>query len=153
MGEGSVARSEIEVDTTEIFGNALGCAFSRGIRDAVVRELGLDPKPGKPLESGLVLQAIAMAEASWQAMQGVDFMTQLMLSAAAHSRAFVETCRALGLPPGTVSAQQRTAVDACMQERFAQAARQGNVPVAPALAQQWLHAELTALQAQAPEQG
>ncbi len=96
------ARSEIEVDTTEIFVAVLGCAFSRHIRDAVVRELGLYPKPGQPLESRLVLQAIAMAEASWKALQGLDFMTQWMLSAAAHGRAFVETCRALGLSPGAV---------------------------------------------------
>ncbi|MNF02500.1 hypothetical protein D3C80_2016530 [compost metagenome] len=91
-----------------------------------------------------------MAETSREALQGVDFMTQLMFSAAAHSRAFVETCHALGLPPDAVSAQQRADVDACLRERFSQAARQGACPVAPALAQQWLHAELTALRAQTP---
>lgn len=146
MSEGS----EVELDTIEIFVAALGRAFFRGIQGAVVRELGLDPKPGQPLESRLVLQAITMAEASWQALQGVDFMTQLMLSAAAHSSAFVEACRALGLAPDAVSAQQRAAVDACMRKRFAQAVRQGNFPVAPALAQQWLRAELMAVQTQAP---
>lgn len=151
MSEGLVARSDIEVDSTQIFVDALGRAFSRGIQDAVVRELGLDPKPGQPLESRLVLQAIAMAEASWQALQGVDFMTQLMLSAAAHSSVFVATCRALGLPPDAVSAPQRAAIDGSMQERFAQAAREGNSPVAPALAQQWLHAELSALPEQTPD--
>ncbi len=151
MSEGLVARSDIEVDTTQIFVDALGRAFSRGIQDAVVRELGLDPKPGQPLESQRVLQAIAMAETSWQALQGVDFMTQLMLSATAQSRVFVETCHALGLPPDAVSARQRAAVDGCMQERFAQAACEGNFPVAPALAQQWLHAELSAVQAQTPD--
>ncbi len=151
MKEGFGVCTEIEVDTTEIFVETLGRAFPRGIQDAVVRELGLDPKPGQPLESRLALQAIAMAEASWQALQGVDFMTQSMLSAAAHSSAFVETCRALGLAPGAISAQQRAAVDARMQERFAQAVRQGNIPVASARAQQWLHVELTALQAQTPD--
>lgn len=144
MSEGS----EVELDTVEIFVTALGRAFFGGIQDAVVRELGLDPEPGRPLESRLVLQAITMAEASWQALQGVDFMTQLMLSAAAHSRAFDETCRALGLAPDAVSAQQRAAVDGGMQKRFAQAVRQGDFPVAPALAQQWLRAELTGLQTQ-----
>lgn len=151
MSEDWVARFDIAVDTTQIFVDALGCAFSPGIQDAVVRELGLDPKPGQPLESPLVLQAIAMAETSWQALQGVDFMTQWMRSAAAQSRVFVATCRALGLLPDAVSARQRAAVDGSMRERFAQAAREGNSPVAPALAQQWLHAELSALPAQTPD--
>ncbi|WP_159910943.1 hypothetical protein [Pantoea sp. 18069] len=151
MSERFGARSEFDVDTTAIFADALGRAFSRGIQDAVVRELGLGPRPGQPLESRLVLQAITMAEASQQALQGVDFMTQLMFSAAARSAGFLDACRALGLPPEAVSPQQRAAVDACMQERFAQAALQGQFPVAPALAQQWLHAELTALKMQTPE--
>lgn len=133
------------VDTTSIFADALGQAFSGGIQDAVVRELGLAPNPGQPLASRLVLQAIAMAETSQQALQGVDFMTQLMFSAAAQGGEFMDACRALGLAPEAVSAQQRAVVDARMKERFAQSARQGQFPVAPALARQWLQVELTAL--------
>lgn len=144
------ARPDSEVDTTSIFADALGRAFSRGIQDAVVRELGLAPNPGQPLASRLAQQAIAMAETSQQALQGVDFMTQLMFSAAARGEEFVAACRALGLAPEAVSAQQRAAIDVCMQERFAQAAQQGQFPVAPALARQWLQVELTALRLQAP---
>ncbi len=141
------ARADVEVDTTSIFIDALGAAFPAGIRDAVVRELGLVPMPGAPLESRLVLQAIAMAETSQKALQGVDFMTQLMFSAAAHSVEFVNACGALGLPPEAFSPQQRAAVDVCMQERFVQAAQQGQVPVEHALAQEWLRSELQILSA------
>lgn len=144
-GQGLGAGPDSGVDTTSIFADALGRAFSRGIQDAVVRELGLTPHPGQPLASRLVLQAIAMAETSQQALQGVDFMTQLMFSAAAQGGEFMAACRALGLAPEAVSAQQRAAIDACLQQRFAQAARQGQFPVAPALARQWLQVELTAL--------
>lgn len=140
-------RSEFEVDTTAIFVHALERAYSPGIRDAVVRELGLAPRPGLPLEARVVLQAMAMAEASRQALEGVDFMTRLMCSAAAQSAGFAEACRTLGLSPEAISAQQRVAIDARMQQRFAQAAHQGQFPVAPELAQQWLQAELLVLHA------
>lgn len=140
-----VALPDAEVDTTSIFIDALGAAFPLGIRDAVVRELGLLPRPGAPLESRMVLQAIAMAETSQKALQGVDFMTQLMFSAAAHSGEFVSACVALGLRPEAFSPQQRAAIDVCMQERFVQAAQQGQVPVASAVAKEWLLSELQAL--------
>lgn len=136
---------QIQVDTTSVFAASLGRAFSAGIQAAVVRELALAPQPGAPLESRLVLQAIAMAEASRQALEGVDFMTRLMFGAATGSGGFQGACRALGLLPEAIDAQQRARVDACMQERFSQAAHQGQMPVAPALAQQWLQAELMAL--------
>lgn len=144
------SRGEFEVDTTSIFVDALARSFSPGIKDAVVRELGLEPRPGQPLEARVVLQAIAMAEASRQALEGVDFMTRLMVSAVSRSAGFVNACRALGLSADAFSTPQREALDACMQERFAQAAQLGHIPVAPGLAQQWLHAELMALPADTP---
>lgn len=147
----ATARTELGVDTTAIFVEALGRAFSRRIQDAVVRELGLASPSSRPLPSRLVLQAIAMAETSRKAMQGVDFMTQLMFSAAAHSGAFVATCRELELSPDAISPQQRAAVDARMQERFAQAEQQGQFPVVPELAQQWLRAELSLLKTSASD--
>ena len=139
-----------EVDTTSIFADALERVFSRGIRDAVVRELGLEAKPGQPLASRLVLQAMSMAKASQQALEGVDFMTRLMCSAVSRSAGFVDACRVLGLAPEAISAQQREGIDASMGQRFSQALLQGQSPVAPALAQKWLHAELLALHARTP---
>ena len=131
-------------------GDALEQAYSRGIRDAVVRELGLEAKPGQPLESRLVLQALAMAKASQQALEGVDFMTRLMCSAVTRSTGFVDACRVRALAPEAFSAAQRECIDANMGQRFAQALHQGRSPVAPALAQQWLQAELLALRAHNP---
>ncbi|MCD2512827.1 hypothetical protein [Comamonas endophytica] len=134
--------SEAEVDSTAVFIEVLGRSFPRGIQEAVVRELALEPRPGKPLQSRLVLQAIAMAEASEQALQGVDFMTQMQFSAAIHTAEFVDACHAAGLAPEDVSAPQRAAIDARMQQRFAAAARLKQMPVAPETARQWLQAEL-----------
>lgn len=144
------AGTGFDIDTTSIFADALEQAYSRGIRDAVVRELGLEAKPGQPLESRLVLQALAMAKASQQALEGVDFMTRLMCSAVTRSTGFVDACRVLALAPEAFSAAQRECIDANMGQRFAQALHQGRSPVAPALAQQWLQAELLALRAHNP---
>ena len=139
-----VEQTGSDADSTAVFIEVLGQAFSRGIQQAVVRELELQPRPGQPLEARLVLRAIAMAEASEQALQGVDFMTQLQFSAAAQSAEFVAICRAAGVAPQSVGAHQRAAIDACMQQRFADAARQKQIPVAPETAREWLQAELAA---------
>lgn len=136
------------MDSTSVFSDILGQAFSRGIQDAVVRELGLQPSTDQPLERRLILQAIVMAEASQQALNGVDFMTRMMFSAAAHTAGFLHACRALELPPDALGASQRAAIDARMQHRFSQAARQRQSPVAPRLAQRWLLAELMAVHPQ-----
>ncbi len=144
-GQHSMAGVAPGSDSQSAFVGALGQAFSGGIQAAVVRELGLGPAPGQPLASRVVLQAIAMAETSQKAMLGVDFMTQFMCQATTQSSGFVQACQALDLAPGAVSTPQREAIDAAMQQRFSQAASQGQSPVAPALAQQWLQSELQAI--------
>ena len=141
------APSEYPVDTTAVFIATLGQVFSPGIQEAVVHELGLAPRPGEPLASRLVLRAIAMAENSRQALEGVDFMTRLMFSAATNSEGFISACRASGLSPEALDARQRAAIDAGMLQRFAQAQQQGQSPVAPGQAQQWLQAALAAFKA------
>lgn len=137
-------------DVTAVFIAALGKAFTPGILEAVVSELALGPRPGEPLASGVVLQAIAMAEASQQAMLGVDFMTQFMCSAVAQSSGFIQACEALGLSERAVSAQHRVSIDASMSQRFAQAARQMQSPVDDALAQEWLRSELAVVMGPLP---
>lgn len=144
------SRAESDVDTTSIFIEVLGKTYSRGIQETVVRELGLQANPGQPLQLRLVRQAIAMAEVSQQALQGVDFMTRLTFSAAAHAVGFVDTCRSLGVSPDTFSAPQRTAIDASLLQRFVTAASQRQSPVAPGGARQWLHAELAAVNVKIP---
>ncbi len=152
LDECSVAAPGPGSDSQSAFIGALGQAFSAGIQAAVVRELGLAPAPGQPLAARVVQQAIAMAQTSQQAMLGVDFMTQFMCGAVTRSGGFAAACRAQGLPLEAVSRLQCEAIDAAMQRRFAQAASQGQSPVAPALAQQWLQSELLATMGQVPAQ-
>ncbi len=138
------------MDSTGAFADILSRTYSRDIQQAVARELGLQSGNGQPLERHMILQAIAMAEASRKALRGVDFMTQLTFSAAAQAAGFTHACRALKLSPQALSAPQRAAIDACMAQRFIQAARRRQSPVAPWRAQQWLLAELMAVYAQIP---
>lgn len=134
--------SDAGVDTSGIFIGLLAQAYPRGVQEAVVRELELTPQPGQPLPARLVRQAIAMAEASVQALQGVDFMTQMQFSAAVPGAEFASACRASGLAPEAVSTPQRAAIDARMQQRFADAALQRQIPMAPETARQWLQEEV-----------
>lgn len=48
-GGRSVAWVAPNVDTTEMFAQALARSFGQGIASAVSRELGLEPNPGKPV--------------------------------------------------------------------------------------------------------
>ena len=139
----SVAWIEPEADSTSAFVGALGQSFSSGIQASVVRELGLDPAPGKPLSSRTVMQAIDMAQTSRTALQGVDFLTRLQVSAARGSEAFMSACRELELEPQSVSTQQRQQIDERMLVRFESAQAGNSSPVAEALAREWLAQELT----------
>lgn len=141
----SVAWIEPETDSTSAFVGALEQSFSQGIRASVVRELGLDAAPGKPLSSRTVMQAIDMAQTSRQTLQGVDFLTQLTLSAVGQSSGFKDVCQASGIPPSAVDAKQREAIDAAMQMRFEAAAREGASPVSMQTAKDWLREELGVL--------
>ncbi len=140
----SVAWIEPHADTTSAFVQALGQSFSQGIQKAVAQELGLQPAPGRPLAARTVLQALDMAQTSQNALQGVDFLTQLSVSATQGSAAFTEACRQLALDPAGVDAGQRARIDARMQQRFEAAAASLQSPVAPATARQWLLQELSA---------
>lgn len=141
----SVAWVEPQADTTSAFVGALGQSFSRGIQASVARELGLQPAPGRPLSARTVLQAIDMAQTSQTAMQGVDFLTRLQVSAASNSTAFVEACRHAGVDSASMGAGQRSAIDARMQQRFEAAAAQGQSPVTESTARAWLAEELRAV--------
>lgn len=142
----TVAWIEPGSDSTSAFVGALGQSFSQGIQASVVRELGLGPAPGKPLSSRTVMQAIDMAQTSRQTLQGVDFLTQLTMSAVGQSSGFNEACRASGVPATAVTAQQRESIDAAMQQRFEAAAQEGRSPVALQVAREWLREELQTLQ-------
>lgn len=146
----SVAWIEPEADSTSAFVGALGQSFSSGIQASVVRELGLDPAPGKPLSSRTVMQAIDMAQTSRQTLLGVDFLTQLTMSAVNNASGFHGACQAMGLSGSAFDAQQREAIDAAMHKRFEAAAAQGQSPVPAQTAREWLREELNAVQSAGP---
>lgn len=132
-------------DTTSAFVEALGQSFARGIQAAVARELDLRPAPGQPLSARTVQQALDMAQTSQTALQGVDFLTQLSVSVAHGSTAFVQACEQLAVDPASIGAEQRARLDARMEQRFQAAAAERQTPVLPATARQWLAQELLAL--------
>ncbi|MFC4297799.1 hypothetical protein ACFO0J_07065 [Castellaniella hirudinis] len=141
-GGRSVAWVAPDVDTTRLFTEALAHSYGPGIAQAVARELGLEPSPGKPLSARTVAQALDMAQTSSQALSGVDFVTRLDCSASAQGAGFKAACQTLGLDPSNLDPQRCQDIDQAMQQRFDQAAAQGRSPVAPETAQDWLRALL-----------
>ncbi|MEC4720745.1 hypothetical protein RY831_16395 [Noviherbaspirillum sp. CPCC 100848] len=67
-----------ETDSTSIFLHALSQRYSSSIANAIAKELGLGPAPGKPLASRLVEQSAEMARMAGVAMEGVDFLNGLL---------------------------------------------------------------------------
>lgn len=137
-GGRSVAWVAPDVDTTAMFTNALARTHGQGVAIAVARELGLQPSPGTPLASRVVSQALDMAQTTRAALEGVDFFTQMLCSARSGGPAFQQACQATGVASADVGQAQRQQIDQAMQSRFEQAAAQGQSPVSPGTAQQWL---------------
>lgn len=146
-GTRSVAWVQEDVDTTSLFVSALGQGFGPGVSRAVAEALGLQPAPGKPLASRIVHQALEMANTGQQALQGVDFLTRLHLSASTMGPQFLRVVAQMEIDPSRLSADARALIDKRMGEHFDAALRQGQSPVAPETAAKWLRAELTAVQA------
>jgi len=137
-GGRSVAWVAPDVDTTRLFTEALEHRYGIGISQTIARELGLHPSPGTPLSSRTVERALDMARTSSQALEGVDFITQLNCSATTQGAGFQSTCQTLGLDPARFTPQQRQDIDTAMQARFQQAVAQGHSPVPFETAQTWL---------------
>ncbi len=137
-GGRNVAWVAPDIDTTRLFTEALSHSYGKGITQTIVRELGLEPSPGKPLSSRAVAQALDMAQTSSQALSGVDFATGLDHSASVRGAGFLTACRALSIDPASLSTQRRQEIDAAMQLRFEQASAQGQSPVTAGTAQAWL---------------
>lgn len=134
----SVAWIAPDVDTASMFVDSLARTFGSGVGTAVARELDLVSAPGKPLSSRTVTQAVDMAREAGHAMGGVDFVTQLGLSAKASGAEFQRAAGRADISVGHLDAGQRQAIDDAMQARFDQAAASGNSPVPPSVAQTWL---------------
>lgn len=110
-GGRSVAWVAPNVDTTEMFAQALARTFGQGIASAVSRELALEPNPGKPLSARTVAQALDMAQTSRDALSGVDFLTRLALSATSGAPAFQQACADAGVAPASLDAARRSSLD------------------------------------------
>lgn len=127
-----------DVDTVSHFSDALAQTYGRAIAKVVANELKLEPNPGKPLSSRVIERALDMAHTSSVALVGVDFLTAMDCSALNGARLFRSTCDSLGLESSNVSLERRHAIDAAMQLRFTEAARNGRSPVSADTAQGWL---------------
>ncbi|WP_445658165.1 hypothetical protein [Achromobacter sp. NCFB-sbj8-Ac1-l] len=143
-GGRSVAWVAPNVDTTEMFAQALARSYGQGIASAVSRELGLEPNPGKPLSARTVSLALDMAQTSSDALSGVDFLTRLAVSAAHGTPAFQQACADAGVAPASLDAARRGQLDQAMQARFEHAAQSGQSPVALSTAAGWLRELLKA---------
>ncbi len=110
--------------------------------DAAQRMLDLptDPVRASSPESAQRTEQ-ALQEAA-RALAGVDYLTQLALSAVHQGPAFKAVAQGLGLSPGALDAATRDHIDARMGLRFAEAAASGGAPVDHHTAAQWLHCEL-----------
>ena len=143
-GQRSVAWVQGDVDTTALFMQAFGASFGGRLSAAVSKELGLEPSPGKPLASRLVMQALDMAQTGQQAFSGVDFLTRLAHSATTGGAAFKAVAAELAISPAALTDASRRDIDARMVQRFNAASASGQTPVSAAQADQWLRAELAA---------
>ncbi len=116
--------------------------FSDRLIDAAQRVLDLptDPLSPQPPEAAQRTQQ-ALHEAAL-ALDGVDYLTQLTLSAVHRGPGFRAAAQALGLSPHALDPATRAQIDARMGQRFAQAAAAGSAPVDHRTAAQWLHHEL-----------
>lgn len=137
-----VAWVEPDIDTTQLFTDALAHSHGMGIANTVARELGLISNPGKPLASRTVTQALELAETVAQVLAGVDFVTQLSHSAKALGTGFTALCQEMDINISDLSAEQRKHIDQAMHEKFEQAAAQGIGPVSDDTAREWLRAIL-----------
>lgn len=125
-------------DATSALTRALEGAVGPGLANAIARELDLAPAPGKPLSARTIERAAAMAQEGKQALEGVDFMTQLRLSASNATPDFVRVCQQAGVAAHQLDNTTRSDIDDMLGKRFQQAAQTGQSPVPPEEAEQWL---------------
>lgn len=134
----SVAWVQSDSDTTSIFLTAMSQSYGVNVSRAIANQLGLNPSPGKPLESRLVQKALEMATVSHIALGGVDFLTMLGHSAAAGGRDYLDVSAALNIDPKSIDADTRLWLDSQMKLRIENAHSNGQYHIQPAIASEWL---------------
>ncbi|MGB3068129.1 MAG: hypothetical protein WBC18_06265 [Ottowia sp.] len=140
-----VSPENARIDTTSAFTQALEQSFSAGISRAVARELDLQPRPGQPLSSRAVTQAIDMAKTGQQALAGVDFFTRLQFSAVQGGPEFKRVCAEEGHAAGKLSQADLQHLDHLLDQHFQQATSNGASPVTYHEAERWLKEALRSL--------
>jgi hypothetical protein len=134
----SVAWVQEELDTTNIFMQALSQTYGTRISREVANSLNLAPSPGKPLTARSVSQALEMGQLGQQALGGVDFMTQLDHSASSGGRAFQRAMGELKIDPRALDSGSRQWIDEQMKLEFDAAQGSGQSPVSTETASAWL---------------
>lgn len=125
-------------DAASSLADALKNAVGPGLGDAIVRELGLSPAPGKPLSARTIKLALSMAQEGRHAMEGVDYMTQLRFSAQNRTADFIRVCQSNNVDPQQLDTLARSVIDQQLAERLHVAAQAGQSPVPPQQAEAWL---------------
>lgn len=138
-GQGrTVAWVQEELDTTDIFMQAVSQTYGTGISKEIASNLGLEPSSGKPLTARSVSQALEMGHVGQQALNGVDFMTQLDHSASSGGRAFQRAMGELKIDPRELDSSSRQWIDEQMKLEFNVAHSSGQSPVSTDTASTWL---------------
>lgn len=125
-------------DTSGALIRALNDAVGAGLGSAIARELSLTSAPGKPLSARTIERAVNMANEGMHMLEGVDFMTQLRLSAQNGTPDFIRLCTQAGIDPQQLDATTRKDIDDMLAQRFQAAAQTGHVPVSDPESERWL---------------
>lgn len=116
-----------------------GVPYAGRLIDAAERTLDRPGRAQAPDSAQRTQQALQEAA---RALAGVDYLTQLELSAVYRGPGFKAVAQGLGLSPHALDPSTRDQIDARMGLRFAEAAANGGSPVDRQVASQWLHYEL-----------
>lgn len=125
-------------DAAGALAQALNDAVGTGLGSAIARELNLSSAPGKPLSARTVERASEMAHEGQHMLEGVDFMTQLRLSAQNATPDFIRVCTQAGVNAHQFDAATRADIDDMLSQRFQAAAQAGQTPVSAAESERWL---------------
>jgi len=103
--------------------------FSDRLIDAVERALDLPTDPRSPQAPDAAQRTQQALHEAARALAGVDYFTQLELSAVHQGAGFKAVAQALGLSPNALDPATRDQIDARMGLRFDEAAANGDAPI------------------------
>lgn len=107
-----------EGGTAELFMEGLRQLYGERIGREVSRQIGLSGNADAALEARAVLDALEMAEASQQALAGLNFISRHAISAGGLSSQFRMVCLALGVLPDRIPGAKLLEADEIFNARF-----------------------------------